>query len=57
MICLQISCAEKVDRGDAVGASSNGHIPRRANAEPSYERPVPRKSHLESNINFGTAFL
>lgn len=49
----KISCAEKVDRGDAVGASSNGHIPRRANAEPSYERPVPRKSHLESNINFG----
>ncbi|KAE9414592.1 hypothetical protein Angca_002658, partial [Angiostrongylus cantonensis] len=49
----KISSAEKVERGDVVNASSNGHL-RRGNAEPSYDRPVPsRKSHLESNISFG----
>ncbi|PIO53001.1 hypothetical protein TELCIR_25684, partial [Teladorsagia circumcincta] len=50
----KISCAEKVDRGDVAGASSNGHLPRRGNPEPSpFDRPVPRKSHMESNISFG----
>ncbi|VDL75756.1 unnamed protein product [Nippostrongylus brasiliensis] len=49
----KINSAEKVDRGDVVSSSSNGHLPRRANADSSYDRPVPRKSHLESNINFG----
>uniref|UniRef100_A0A7I4YJX4 Amidohydrolase 1 domain containing protein n=1 Tax=Haemonchus contortus TaxID=6289 RepID=A0A7I4YJX4_HAECO len=50
----KINTAEKVDRGDAPGVSSNGHLPRRGNPEPSpFDRPIPRKSHMESNISFG----
>uniref|UniRef100_W6NH34 Amidohydrolase 1 domain containing protein n=2 Tax=Haemonchus contortus TaxID=6289 RepID=W6NH34_HAECO len=50
----QINTAEKVDRVDAPGVSSNGHLPRRGNPEPSpFDRPIPRKSHMESNISFG----
>ncbi|EPB68952.1 amidohydrolase family protein [Ancylostoma ceylanicum] len=48
----KISTAEKVDRGDSASAS-NGLLPKRANQEPAHDRPVPRKSHLESNISFG----
>ncbi|VDO83938.1 unnamed protein product [Haemonchus placei] len=50
----KINTAEKVDRADAPGVSSNGHLPRRGNPEPSpFDRPIPRKSHMESNISFG----
>ncbi|KIH50018.1 hypothetical protein ANCDUO_19906, partial [Ancylostoma duodenale] len=48
----KISTAEKVDRGDSASAS-NGMPPRRAGQEPAHDRPIPRKSHLESNISFG----
>ncbi|KAL6739583.1 hypothetical protein Aduo_013020 [Ancylostoma duodenale] len=48
----KMSTAEKVDRGDSASAS-NGMPPKRAGQEPAHDRPVPRKSHLESNISFG----
>ncbi|KAK6748218.1 hypothetical protein RB195_001066 [Necator americanus] len=49
----KISTAEKVDRGDS--AAPNGMLPKRNNQEPLHDRPTPmRKSHLESNISFGT---
>ncbi|RCN50263.1 hypothetical protein ANCCAN_03680 [Ancylostoma caninum] len=48
----KISTAEKVDRGDSASAS-NGMPPKRAGPEPAHDRPIPRKSHLESNISFG----
>ncbi|KAK6057776.1 hypothetical protein COOONC_04666 [Cooperia oncophora] len=54
----KINCAEKVDRGEAPSVSSNGHLPRRGNLKPSpFDRPVPRKSHMESNITFGKTLV